>query len=69
MPLLFWMVWYEIRAPPLNAPNPLLLFQLGAELIVTAAGSPSVTETPVTDEVVTVTFATLPTGFEAFWPP
>ena len=50
-------------------PFPLPPFQVGAELRVTGAGSVSVTETPVTFALTTVTFAMLPVGSEAFSAP
>src|ERR1035441_4715526 len=69
MPLLFLIVWKETNTPPLNAPNPLLAFQTGGELRITAAGSVSVSETPLTLALTTVTFETLPVGLEAFSAP
>ena len=69
MPLLFWMDWKETKAPPLNAPDPWLPLQVGAELIVTGVGSFSVTEMPFTLVLVTVKLELLPVGLEAFWAP
>jgi len=59
----------ETNAPPLNAPFPLFAFHEGAELRDTGAGSVSTKETPVTGELTTVMFETLPVGLEAFSPP